>query len=438
MNADLLTPRGRAHPIPASWNFAAPPRQRWDVVVIGAGPAGALAAREVARLGHSVLLVDKSSFPRWKVCGCCLNQRALGTLEAVGLGRLAASLGAAPLHSFQLAGWKRQAIMPLPGGVSLSREAFDAALVRAAIDAGAEFLPSTQASLAVAELARVRDGHLRPNSGEFGYRAVDELARVRDERRIVQLRQGDRELTVEATLVLAANGLGGKLLVGEEDFEVRLTPGSRIGAGTIAEEAPDFYGPGTIYMACAEEGYVGLVRLEDGRLDIAAAFDADGVRQAGGLGAVAAAILDNAGFPSIKMLTELSWRGTPPLTRRASRLGGHRALVLGDAAGYIEPFTGEGMAWALASGAGVAPFVKRAIARWDPDLITRWSIHYRGTVVRRQRVCRTVARCLRRPRLTRTLISVLNWIPALARPLIRYLNAPAFRSGSPLPSGERG
>ena len=397
MSADLLTSQSREHPIPASWPITAPPRSRWDVVVVGAGPAGALAARQLARLGCSVLLVDKATFPRWKVCGCCVNQRALGTLEAVGLGRLPAALGAALLHSFHLAGWKRQAVMPLPGGVSLSREVFDAALVRAAVEAGAEFLPNTQAMLggSTAQL------------------------------RIVQLRHGDQELLVEATLVLAANGLGGKLLAGEEDFEVRLAPSSRIGAGTIAAEAPAFYAPGTIYMACGEQGYVGLVRLEDGRLDIAAAFDADGVRRAGGLGEVAAAILDNAGFPAIKWLTELSWRGTPPLTRRASRLGGHRAFVLGDAAGYIEPFTGEGMAWALASGAGVAPFARRAIASWDPDLVMRWSVHYRGSVVRRQRVCRTVARCLRRPRLTRTLIATLDWLPALARPLIRYLNASA-------------
>src|SRR5262249_23647918 len=46
--------------------------RRWDAVVVGAGPAGALAARELARLGAAVLLVDRATFPRWKVCGCCL------------------------------------------------------------------------------------------------------------------------------------------------------------------------------------------------------------------------------------------------------------------------------------------------------------------------------------------------------------------------------
>jgi flavin-dependent dehydrogenase len=45
----------------------------------------------------------------------------------------------------------------------------------------------------------------------------------------------------------------------------------------------------------------------------------------------------------------LDWLGTLPLTRRTPRPAGHRVLVVGDAAGYVEPFTGEGMAWALAT-----------------------------------------------------------------------------------------
>jgi flavin-dependent dehydrogenase len=47
----------------------------WDVVVVGAGPAGAMAARELARRGAGVLLVDRAQFPRYKVCGGCLNPR---------------------------------------------------------------------------------------------------------------------------------------------------------------------------------------------------------------------------------------------------------------------------------------------------------------------------------------------------------------------------
>ena len=57
----------------------------WDAVVIGAGPAGAVCAHELARLGVSVLLVDKNVYPRWKVCGGCLTALGMETLWKIGL-----------------------------------------------------------------------------------------------------------------------------------------------------------------------------------------------------------------------------------------------------------------------------------------------------------------------------------------------------------------
>src|SRR5262249_1926756 len=74
----------------------------WDVLVVGAGPAGTMAARELAQRGAAVLLVDRAAFPRWKVCGCCLNHRALSTLEAAGLGEMVRRCGAVPLDDVQI------------------------------------------------------------------------------------------------------------------------------------------------------------------------------------------------------------------------------------------------------------------------------------------------------------------------------------------------
>jgi 2-polyprenyl-6-methoxyphenol hydroxylase-like FAD-dependent oxidoreductase len=107
-------------------------------------------------------------------------------------------------------------------------------------------------------------------------------------------------------------------------------------------------------MATGRGGYVGLVRVEDGRLDMAAAFDPVFVKSVGGLGAAAETILREVGWPAPPALAEEPWKGTPALTRRARRLAGHRCFVVGDAAGYVEPFTGEGMAWAVMSAAAVA------------------------------------------------------------------------------------
>ena len=119
------------------------PRVIWDVVIVGAGPAGAVAARDVARRGLRALLIDRANFPRRKVCGSCLNRHALSALTATGLGDLPHRLGAVPIDSMTLANDGRSATFAMAGGVSLSREAFDLALVQAAKNAGAEFLPGT-------------------------------------------------------------------------------------------------------------------------------------------------------------------------------------------------------------------------------------------------------------------------------------------------------
>src|SRR5262245_36831927 len=94
---------------------------RYDVVVIGAGPAGAMAALRCARLGSSVVLNDRRRFPREKVCGCCITAAALATLDDAGLDDLPARHGARPLHELRVACGRRWTRLPLPGGVCLSR-----------------------------------------------------------------------------------------------------------------------------------------------------------------------------------------------------------------------------------------------------------------------------------------------------------------------------
>jgi menaquinone-9 beta-reductase len=366
----------------------------WDVLVVGAGPAGAMAARETARLGASVLLVDKAHFPRWKVCGCSLNLRSLATLESVGLGDLPVRHGGVALNRFHLAADRWHAVVPLPGGVTLSRETFDTSLVTEAIGAGVAFLPG----------------------------AVGRLGAPQRLTRAVILRSDKIEKTVEARIIVAADGLGSRFMAGDRQAAYEVAENSRIGSGVIADSFPPFYCHGAIFMACGNGGYVGLVRLEDGRLDIGAALDPIFVRRRGGLGYAAASILEEAGFPPVPNLQLLSWRGTPLLTRRAIHPTAERVLAIGDAAGYIEPFTGEGISWALASGKAVGPLARRAVQSWDDTIAARWSMLYHHAIARRQRLCRMVAEVLRHPRLTGWLVAGVARLPALAAPLVRYLN----------------
>jgi flavin-dependent dehydrogenase len=370
--------------------------RRWDLIVIGGGPAGAMAARQAALGGASVLLVDRVSFPRRKVCGCCLNGAALGVLADVGLGTLATACQARSLHSVKLASGGGFAQLGLSEGVSLSRERLDSAMIEAAIEAGADFLDQTQASITEAT----------------------------NEARKVVLKNGSREQSLLATAIVVAGGLGCRVFANADSEGRQTSPSSRVGAGTTLAVAPKDYIDGTIYMACHRHGYVGLVRLEDDRLDIAAALDADAIKQHRGIGELVQQILREAKLPIPATLPAASWQGTPRLTQHREQVVAERCFMIGDAAGYVEPFTGEGMAWALASGRAVAGIVLEFLDSGNqPDALQAWQQTHQKLIADRARLCRCVSRLLRYPRLVSIGVRLLALAPSLARPVVRSLNA---------------
>jgi 2-polyprenyl-6-methoxyphenol hydroxylase-like FAD-dependent oxidoreductase len=379
--------------VAAMLDLATAASTEWDVLVVGAGPAGAVTARELARLGSRVLLVDQAAFPRRKVCGACLNQRGLNALAHIGLGNVLKGLNAVPLAYCQLSARGRHAKFPSSGGVALSREVLDTALVNAAISSGAQFLPETPAR----------------------------LHETRAECRTVQLQRHGVSETVRARLVIAADGLGGLLLAHEPGMAERVERGARIGIGCMLDADGAGFDSGTIFMACGQAGYLGLVRVEDGRLNCAAALDRRALRRGASPGQVAAQLLAEAGTRLPPGLEQASWRGTVPLTRRLLRPWSHRLFVLGDAAGYIEPFTGEGMEWALISAVALAPIARHAANTWDRRSGRAWQQQHRRLVRQRQRFVRAAAWMLRRPMLTAGLVALLAQFPIFAAPFTRHL-----------------
>jgi len=378
--------------------------------VVGAGPAGALAALGLARQGVPVLLVERRRFPRWKVCGACLSGQALAALAEAGQTPLLDQLGARPLRSVQLGLQGTRAELALPAGRVLSRLALDQGLVQAAVAAGATLVPEVMAQLGPADA---------------GARAV-------------QLRRGRESATVQAELVLVAAGLAHRCLQELPEAGSRIQAGSRIGAGCrlpASNQGPQdpamaAYGDGRLHMAIGRHGYVGLVRLEDGAINVAAAFDAaafDGAALAatGGPAAAASQVLREAGFEPLPGLALADWQRTAALTRRSRPLAGNRYLLLGDAAGYVEPFTGEGMGWALMAALSSTPLALAALANgWDDQLARDWSRSQAALIARRQRLCQTLALVLRRPWSSRVLFDALRRWPSLAEPLLASLHRP--------------
>jgi hypothetical protein len=193
-------------------------------------------------------------------------------------------------------------------------------------------------------------------------------------------------------VVVAADGLGHPSLGCLPEFRTEREGRSRVGLGTVVGRLPPGYTAGSVQMAIAPEGYVGMVEAEGGTCVIAAAVDAGYLREAAGPSDAVEGLLGRTGSP----IPEFSgrWQGTGALTGRLTRPVGWRVFVVGDAAGYVEPFTGEGIAWALADAAGIPPFVERGVSGWT-DRIERDWMSARGRVTRGQRFSRWTRRVLR-------------------------------------------
>jgi flavin-dependent dehydrogenase len=119
-----------------------------------------------------------------------------------------------------------------------------------------------------------------------------------------------------------------------------------------------------------------------------------------------------------------AWRGTPALSRRPRRVAAPGLFVVGDAAGYAEPFTGEGMACALQGARALVPFALRGIERWEPELAAEWTRTLRDSVQRRLALATVTAWGLRRPFVATRVTSLLSVWPELAAVPIALANQP--------------
>lgn len=374
-----------------------------DVVIIGGGPAGAACALAIANAPQhnqrKVILVERHSYPRYKVCGCCLNNAAYETLDALGVADRLAKENAVPLNRWVAANAGRSVTAHLPQGWAISRACFDQQLI---------------------EAVREREVTLfQPANAEIESVAEDHV--------VVTVQQpGQSRLVLQASNVVIATGLTGPDT--SQWLPWQSKPHGPIGVGALVEHPATDYQPGTIYMACGKSGYVGLVRIEDQRLDVAAAIYQPRGKRSADSGSSAAssslrdqilAIIDASGFPQVPALESVPFKGTPPLTRK--RIAGHhRLLAIGDAAGYIEPFTGEGMAWGLQSGVLAAQtLLASAPEQAAGDL---YCAHYDRMLPKRRLICRFTSAALQRSLSRTAMFSLLTRAPWLSRPFIDSLN----------------
>lgn len=385
----------------------------WDVLVVGAGPAGVAAAMSAARCGADVLLVDRASFPRAKVCGGCLNPKALRRMETLGVADVLDEIGAPQISGLEVrapGGGGHGAILRTGAGRAVSRSALDGAMLERArrTDGVSAF---TQTNATVEPLSRDADGH-QGGDGAVG--------------RIVTLRHADgAHARAQAGVVIVADGLKGSSLRNLPAFNLAVKSSSRMGVGCVMPNGPGWIEPGRVLMACHAAGYVGMVRVEGEAIDVAGAIDPVFVKACGGPGPAADRIVRASGWPGFADGAAESasgdgrWMGTGLLTRRRKTLMAPGVMTIGDAAGYVEPFTGEGMAWALESGMATGAVAAGLAREWSEAAAQRWARAERKRMMQRQRACRLVAWMLRRPLVVRGFVSAASRAPSVARPFVR-------------------
>jgi flavin-dependent dehydrogenase len=361
----------------------------WDVVVVGAGPAGAVSAALAAERGLKVLLLEKSHWPRAKTCGGCLNHQAIALLRQMGLGQVlkqGMQVDRCVLHM------RRQtATLPLPLGIAISRLALDSALVQAARSRGVVFAAGISAVLLP----------------DIPYEQFRSIALHSD--------RGDR--TVRARVMLACDGINGTSLNQERWARWDIARDAYIGVAATLPSDGLGLSPHAIHMHVGAGGYVGGVRYPDGSTHLGAAVSPALCRQAGGPQSVVADILHECNAsPDLKVdkLKAIKWFGSAGLTRKRQSQGGHRVLAVGDACGYIEPFTGEGIAWALQSALEVIRLLPPPAGQWPANLPAQWQRVHQRTIAPQQRKCRMVRSLLRQPILSAHCMRLLGRFPSLA------------------------
>ncbi|KOG07437.1 MULTISPECIES: geranylgeranyl reductase family protein [Streptomyces] len=332
-----------------------PHRDSADVIVVGAGPAGCAAAYRLALAGHDVLLIEKATFPRDKICGDGLTPRAVK--ELVGMGVDIGGDGWVRTRGLRAHASGTTVEMPWPSvasfpdfGLVRSRMDLDELLARKAVAAGARLLEGTKVTGPVIDPATghvcgvtaVRDGETRTHRAPLVVAADGASSRLAVALGLHQ--RADRPMGVAVRRYYTVPSRDQDHLEAWLDLETRDARGRTympfgygwvfpVGGGTFN------VGLGTFHVGRKPDvDHRQLFREWTARLSPARLFDDDH----------ATGPLRGAPLPA-------GFNRRPQYTRGL--------LLTGDAGGMINPLSGEGIDYAMESGRLAADTVSRALGR---------------------------------------------------------------------------
>ncbi len=307
--------------------------ERVEIAIVGGGPAGAVIAARLAAAGRDVVVLERSPAWHWRAGGVFTSPAAVAALRRVGLGDATLASVARPIPAMRvetLGGTTFRLTYGADAGgepaVGFDRSRLDPALLDLAVAAGAEVRRGWQVT------------NVDLHAGELGTRDAD-----------------GTPTSIKASVIVGADGPHSVVArAAGVARPARLDP--RIGL-TYHLPDPDPTGCRDARMRVLRNGYVGIAPVAGGRVNVGIvlgrswrpALAREGARAVAD--GIVAAIPPFDGDPG-------DWRrgapmdaiaGASPLGHRVTRRAGGGWMLVGDAAGFLDPFTGEGLHRALVS-----------------------------------------------------------------------------------------
>ena len=349
----------------------------FDVAIVGSGPAGASCAAFCANASLRTLLLEREIFPREKVCGDCLNPACWPILRRLQLMERVRTLPHGMLDRVEFIGiGGRMLAVTLPAGdepeIAIKRSLFDRLLMTRARELGAAICEGTTVT------ALTGPGAVRQSW------TITAAAKTFESRVLVAA--DGRNSTVARLCNLVPRGAK-----------------ERIALQTHLP-LPDEFGD-RVVLQFLREGYSGQAPVGAGELNLCL------VSVPSKMSAMRSWAETRFGISR-----EHSWRTISPLTRAPIAVA-HRSLFLvGDAARVVEPFTGEGIYYALASGELAAhAIISQHNGRDEAEVAAAYSTAHAKLYRGRLWINRLARAAVLSPRVASALLGVARFQPSLLR-----------------------